>query len=163
MLPLTEKRIRASFVNASLRERNSLTLPPNFADLDWDNLDFLGWRDPKLPKAGYVVVILDDEPVGIMLKQAEAKTRTRPQCSWCEDVHLPNDVVFYSAKRSGQAGRNGNTIGTLVCANFECSTNARRRPPVAYIGFDVEAARHQQISSLRSNVHNFARDIRDGR
>ncbi|SEB73390.1 FBP C-terminal treble-clef zinc-finger [Paramicrobacterium humi] len=161
MLSLTEKQIRASFINASVRERSALTLPANFDDLDWDALDFLGWRDPKLPKVGYVVAVLDGQPVGIMLKQAEAKTRTRPQCSWCEDVHLPNDVVFYSAKRAGQSGRNGNTVGTLVCANFECSANARRRPPTAYIGFDVEAARQRQIEALRANVGNFLRDIRD--
>ena len=52
MLALTEKEIRASFINASVRERTSATLPVGFADLEWDRLDFLGWRDPKLPQVG---------------------------------------------------------------------------------------------------------------
>ncbi|MGO7983979.1 FBP domain-containing protein, partial [Rhizobium johnstonii] len=71
------------------------------------------------------------------------------------DVHLPNDVLFYTAKRAGQAGRNGDTIGTLACADFECSANVRKRPPVAYIGFDVEAARQQRMSfSVRGSMRS---------
>jgi hypothetical protein len=78
------------------------------------------------------------------------------QCSWCEDVHLPNDVAFYSAKRAGKAGRNGDTIGTLVCEAFQCSTNVRRRDPAPYPGFDVEAARAERVAALRDHVAAFA-------
>ena len=162
MLPLTEKNIRASLINASLSERKTLTLPPNISTLPWDNLDYLGWRDPKIPGIGYVIVELEKGPVGILLRQAKGAIRTRPQCSWCEDVQLPNDVVFFSTKRAGQAGRNGNTIATLACANFECSANVRKLPSVAYIGFDVEAARLHRIDALRDHVRNFVRDVRDG-
>jgi hypothetical protein len=161
MLPFEEKDIRTSLVNASLRERNNLSLPPDFGAIPWDRLDYLGWRDPKFPGIGYVVAEIDDAPVGILLRQAEGRLRTRPQCSWCEDVQLPNDVVLFSAKRAGAAGRNGNTIGTLVCADFECSANVRKRPPVAYIGFDVEVARQRRIESLRERVGSFVRDVRD--
>ncbi|HEY4269137.1 MAG TPA: FBP domain-containing protein [Galbitalea sp.] len=157
---LTQKALRASFVNTSLRERNALTLPADFDDLAWTGLDFLAWRDNKSPMLGYVVVELDDEPVGVLLRQAEGRPRSRAQCSWCEDIQLPNDVIFSSAKRAGEAGRRGDTIGTLVCANFECSVNVRKRPPSAYIGFDVEAARAHRIAALGDHVRNFARDIR---
>lgn len=162
MLPLTEKNIRASLINASLSERRTLTVPPNFSTLPWDNLDYFGWRDPRIPGIGYVIVELEEGPVGILLRQAKGAIRTRPQCSWCEDVQLPNDVVFFSTKRAGQAGRNGNTIATLACANFECSANVRKLPSVAYIGFDVQAARLHRIDALREHVRNFVRDVRDG-
>ncbi|GAB3387215.1 FBP domain-containing protein [Humibacter soli] len=162
MLPLTDATIRASFVNASLRERKNLSLPTDFDELDWDSLDFLGWRDRKYTNLGYVVVDLDGTPTGILLRQADAAHRARPQCSWCEDVHLPNDVVFFSARRSGAAGRNGDTVGTLACAKFECSTNVRRLPPVAYVGFDVEAARIERIEALREHVTAFARRVLAG-
>ncbi|TFD78263.1 FBP domain-containing protein [Cryobacterium fucosi] len=162
MLPLLEKNIRASLINASLSERKALTLPPNVSTLVWDNLDYLGWRDPKIRGIGYVIVELEDGPVGILVRQAKGAIRTRPQCSWCDDVRLPNDVVFFSTKRAGQAGRNGNTIATLACANFECSANVRKLPPVAYLGFDVQAARLQRIDALREHVRNFVREVRDG-
>ena len=161
MLPLTEHQLRASFVNASQRERKELTLP-DLSSLDWENLDYLGWRDRKNPTLGYVVAVLDGEPVGILLKKADGGVRSRPQCSWCEDVHLPNEVLFFIARRAGAAGRNGNTLGTLVCAGFECSANVRRRPPLAYVGFDVEAARAQRIDTLREHVTTFVRRVSRG-
>src|SRR5665213_1808038 len=114
MLSFTEKDLRTSFINASLRERKNLALPPNLAGIAWDKCDYLGWRDPKVPNVGYVVVELDGAPVGILLRQSDGRMHSRPQCSWCEDVQLPNDVVLYSVKRVGQAGRDGNTVGTLA-------------------------------------------------
>jgi len=162
MQPIPTSALRASFVNASQRERNTLTTPPGFETLDWDRIDYLGWRDAKIPSLGYVIASLGDVPVGVLLRQAEGRARSRAQSSWCEDVQLPNEVALFGAKRSGQAGRNGNTVGTLVCAQFECSANVRKRPPVAYVGFDVEAARDRRILALRNHVVAFVTDIRDG-
>jgi hypothetical protein len=162
LLPLTETTIRASLINASLRERRTLSLPSHFPGLDWDRIDYFGWRDSKFPTLGYVILELDDGPVGILLRQSSGRIRSRAQCSWCEDVTLPNDVVLFSAKRTHEAGRNGNTIGTLVCAHFECSANVRKRPPVAYIGFDADAARQRRLDSLRNRIRRFGQDLRDG-
>lgn len=162
MLPIDGARIRASFINVSQRERAAVTLPTDFATLHWDAFDFLGWRDPKLPKVGYVVADIDDRLVGVMLREADGRIRTRPQCSWCEDVTLPNDVVMYTAKRAGASGRNGDTVGTLACAGFECSRNVRRLPSMAYIGFDVEAARLQRVEALREHVAGFVQAVREG-
>jgi hypothetical protein len=159
MLKLDEKTVRSSLVNASRREANDLTLPADFDTLDWESLDYFGWRDRKYSRRAYAIVPLDDGPVGIMLVQAEATPRSRAQCSWCQDVSLPNDVLFFSARRTGPEGRRGDTVGTLVCADFECSANVRRPPRVAYLGFDVEAARHARIVSLRQNTAAFARGL----
>lgn len=157
---LTETDIRQSLVNASLRERKALTLPADFDTLDWDKLSYLGWRDRKAPSTGYVVTALEEGPVGVIVRQAEGRIRSRAQCSWCEDVQLPNDVVLFSAKRTGQQGRNGDTVGILACANFECSANVRRLPPLAYVGFDAEAARKRRIEALGENVRRFVTQLR---
>lgn len=160
MRPLTDAQIRASFVNASRSERKNLTLPTDLADIDWDRLDFLGLRDPKLARIAHVVADIDDEAVGVLLRQTDARPLSRPQCSWCNDIELPNDVVMFAAKRAGDAGRRGDTVGILVCENFECSHNVRRLPPSAYLGFDREAARDRRIDALRTTVTEFVRDVR---
>ncbi|KHK98352.1 translation elongation factor [Microbacterium mangrovi] len=159
MLPLDEKTIRASFLNVSQRERKAIPMPA-LESLTWEDLDYLGWRDPKLAQTGYIVIPTDDGPVGILLREGDQRARTRPQCAWCEDVTLPNDVVFFAAKRAGASGRNGNTVGTLVCEQFECSANVRKPPPPAYLGYDIEAARGRRIEALRENVRRFAEDLR---
>ncbi|WP_460511942.1 FBP domain-containing protein [Frigoribacterium salinisoli] len=156
MLPLSEKTLRSSFVNASRKEVSDLTLPPGFDALDWDALEFVGWRDPKLARRAYVVVPVGERVVGVLLRQAEASPRTRAQWTWCQDVRLPVDVVFFSAKRAGAAGRNGDTVGTLVCSGFECSAHAHVTPPEAYLGHDVEATRQARVAALRERAAGFA-------
>ena len=167
MQPLTESFIRSSFINASRKEVKDMTLSNNFealTDADWAKLDLLGWRDPKFARRAYVVLPrLDGDPVGIVLKQAEASPRSRAMCNWCQDVRLPNDVVFWSAKRVGEAGRRGATVGTLICRDFECSRNVRNDPPPAYQGYDVAAARAKRIDDLRLKVVGFAEMLIAGR
>lgn len=161
MHPIAAELLRDSLLNASKRERSSLLLP-DLTSVPWDRLDYLGWRDAKQPLLGAVVAEVDGSPAGVLLRQAERTPRSRAQCSWCEDVQLPNDVVFFSAKRAGEAGRRGDTVGILVCANFECSANVRRLPPLAYTGFDREAERRRRIAALRDHVAAFIRAVRDG-
>ena len=161
MHAFSDAQIRASFINTSVRERNEAQLPLELDALAWDDLDYLGWRDRKFAGTCYVVADIDGEAVGILLRQAEGMPRTRPQCSWCEDVQLPNDVVLFSAKRAGAAGRQGNTIGSLICSNFECNRNVRKRPTLAYVGFDLEAERRRRIRVLQEHVRNFVLDVRD--
>lgn len=162
MHALSASALRASFVNVSTRERSAIVIPTDIDTIDGDRLDYVGWRDAKTPLLGFVVAEIDGEPVGLQLRQAEQPTRSRPQCAWCSDVTLPNDVVFFSARRAGKAGRAGNTVGTLVCAGFECSRNVRRLDPPAYLGHDAAAARDRRIDGLRTRVDTFFRDLRDG-
>ncbi|MDN4473712.1 FBP domain-containing protein [Demequina zhanjiangensis] len=160
MLPLAPAAIRASFVNASRKERSDLTLPADFDALDWERLDFLGWRDPKLERRAYVIVPgLEGEFTGILFRHPGSTPRTRAQCSWCNDTTLPNDVVLYNAKRSGAAGKNGNTLSTLVCEDFQCSLNARRPPKAWYEDFDREAARLRQVEELQLRAAAFVAQV----
>lgn len=160
MRPIDERTLRASFINASRKEVSDLTLPAGFADLDFDRLDYLGWVDPKLPRRSYVVAWVDEVATGVILQRAEQRVIARAQCSWCEDVTLRNDVQLYAARKAGPAGRKGDTVGTLVCAEFGCSKNVRVLPPLAYDGYDRELARELRILKLQEHVSAFIAAVR---
>src|ERR1041384_7221278 len=113
MRPIDDARIRASFINASQRERSQITLP-DLDSLDWEKLEFLGWRDAKFDNLRYVVLDLDGETTGLLLRRFSLAPNARAQCSWCNDIELPNEVVLFNTKRTGDAGRKGDTVGTLV-------------------------------------------------
>lgn len=159
MRPIDERAIRASFLNASRKEVSDLTLPPGFAEIDFDRLDFLGWADPKMPRRAYVVTWIDDAPVGVFLQRAEQRVIARAQCSWCEDVTLRNDVQLYVARKAGPAGRKGDSVGVLTCAEFGCNYNVRVLPPLAYQGFDREFARDLRILRLQEHVAGFLAEV----
>ena len=168
MDPLTEKQIRSSFVNASKREAADATLP----DLDavaWDRLDYLGWRDRRAPLSAYVVVPgPDDELTGVLLRASEkGGRRKKAVCQWCADVVATDDVTLYVARRAGASGKNGNTIGTLICTDFVCSQNVRRPPTRAEVGDDAEAMREivveRRIAELRERSARFVAEVRASR
>ena len=161
MNPLTEKQIRASFVNASKREAAQATLP-DLDTLDWDRLDYLGWRDRKSPLLAYAVVEVDGEPRGVLLRSTDAKTggrRKRAVCAWCEDVYATEDVSMYVARRAGAAGRKGDTIGTLICTSFDCSANVRRKPTIIEAGQDPAGVIARRTAGLQERSLKFAREV----
>ncbi|WP_425954903.1 FBP domain-containing protein [Xylanimonas sp. McL0601] len=164
MSPLTEKQIRDSFVNATKREIAQATLP-DLAEVAWERLDYLGWRDRKAPLAAYVTVWCDGEPVSVLLRAPSAgadRRRSKGVCAWCEDVVVTDDVSLYAARRAGAAGRKGDTIGTLVCTEFGCSRNVRRKPTYTEAGNDPavhEVFTELRIAGLQERSQRFAREV----
>lgn len=164
MNPLSEKQIRASFINATRREASQATLP----DLDavrWDQLDYLGWSDRKAPLSAYVILELADEPTGILLRAGSRNAtmvRRKALCAWCRDL-ASVEAAMYVARRGGSAGRAGNTIGTLVCEDFSCSRNVRRPPTSSDAGTDAEVVRElivqERVAGLRERAARFVQEV----
>lgn len=157
MEKISVQQIRSSFINATRSEAAKLNVPPNFDTLTWDNLDFLGWRDPKMPLRGYVVVPSALGLAGVLLRAPEGgvkKNRT-VLCEICRDVFSKEDVLLWVAKRAGRPGRNGNTVGTLICADFICSANVRKEPPANEINPDPSAVVRRQIDQMRMRMDKF--------
>jgi hypothetical protein len=157
MQSLTPQQVRSSFVNASRSEATKLTLPKGFDSLTWENLDFLGWRDEKMPLRGYLVVPGAKGLIGVMLRapEAGAKKNRSVLCELCRDVFSKEDVLLWVARRAGQSGRDGNTVGTLICADFLCCSNVRKEPPANEINPDPAAVVVRQIQGLQDRTAQF--------
>jgi len=69
MEPLGTDEIRRSFVNCSKSQVKAISFPKGYDALDWASLDYLGWRDPKAPNRGYLVVPRDGGIVGIAVSR----------------------------------------------------------------------------------------------
>ncbi len=161
MRPLTAPEIRASFVNCSRRDAAQAVLP-DLAPLAWDRLDYLGWTDPKNSRRAYVVTHVDDRPTGMVLRASDGTTRRSAVCAWCEDVVATNDVALFVARLAGSAGRNGDTIGTLICADFGCSRNARRRPTIVEAGDDAAAVVARRVAAVQEHSRRFVAAVARG-
>lgn len=164
MQKITAQQIRSSFINASRSEAAKLTLPKNFESIEWDSLEFLGWRDEKMPQRGYLVLPVNGKPTGIMLRAPEGGSGKKRAvlCELCRDVFSKADVYLWVAKRAGQSGKDGNTVGTLICAEFGCSANVRKEPPVNEINPDPAAVVLKQIAGLEFRAGQFLGRVRHG-
>lgn len=128
MKPLTEQEIRAAFVNCSKGEAKRLSVPRDLAERPWEDLDFLGWRDPQAPDRAYLVMELDGRPVALALRSSgSASWQTRlSMCSMCLTTHS-GGVSLMVAARAGKAGQQGNTVGAYICDDLACSLYVRGR------------------------------------
>lgn len=157
MHALTEQQVRRSFINCSQGEARALALPKDFADLDWGRLELLGWRDPKAPLRGYLVVEADDRPVGIAVRAAESRmsARTTAMCLLCQTARSGDEVSLFTARRTGAAGRNGNTVGTYVCADLGCAERVRTEIPPWLLERDPTEVVVERAAELRQRVLGF--------
>ncbi|MDP5184063.1 FBP domain-containing protein [Blastococcus sp. BMG 814] len=162
MTPLSETEVRRSFVNCSRGEAKTLTLPRDFDELDWSRQVVLGWRDPKAPLRGYLVAQVDDETVGIAVRAAESSMsgRTAAMCLLCQTAQPGDAVSLFTARRTGNAGRNGNTVGTYVCADLRCSTRVRTEIPPWLLDRDPAEVVAERSLELRERVRGFLDSVR---
>ena len=130
MKPLTETDIRESFVNALPGDLDRLPIP-GLHEMLWDEREFLGWRDPQAARRGYIVSWIDDRPVGIVVRSAGGSLRPgiAAMCSFCHSPQPATQVRLFTAPKAGEAGLNGNTLGTYICEDLACSLLIRVAPP----------------------------------
>jgi hypothetical protein len=155
--PISEPQLRRSFVNCSRGEANAMTLPRSFADTTWDDLVVLGWRDPKAPLRGYLVLEREDGPVGVALRAADSRmsARTTAMCLLCQTAQSGSDVSLFTARRAGEAGRNGDTVGTYMCADLGCATRARTEIPPWLRERDPDEVAAERTAELEQRLHGF--------
>ena len=157
MSPLSEQEIRRSFVNCSRGEAAALTLPRDLDRLDWDELEVLGWRDAKAPLRGYLVLEREGRPLGVALRAADTRmsSRTTAMCLLCQTAQAGDAVSLFTARRAGAAGRDGNTVGTYICADLGCAARARSEIPPWLQDRDPAEVAEERVAELRERVHGF--------
>jgi hypothetical protein len=158
--PLTETDIRGAFVNATKGEISRMPLP-GLHEVIWDAREYLGWRDPQAPQRGYLVHWVDDRPVGIVLKASEVALRhgITAMCSLCRTPQPSDQVTLFSAQRAGQAGRDGNTVGTYICDDLACSHIIRILPPKQPMQPEPEEIVASRAVALLERVHGFTANV----
>ncbi|MFD8073358.1 FBP domain-containing protein [Streptomyces sp. NPDC059718] len=126
MKPLTEQEIRSAFVNCTKGEAKRLFVPRDLAEQPWEDLDFLGWRDPQAPDRSHLATELDGRTVALALRTSgPASWQARlSMCSMCLTTHSGGVALMVAAK-AGKAGQQGNTVGAYMCSDLACPLYVR--------------------------------------
>ncbi|WP_405749539.1 FBP domain-containing protein [Streptomyces sp. NBC_00012] len=158
MKALSEQDIRTSFINCSKGEAKRLPLPRDLDEQPWDELDFLGWRDLSAPGRSYIVTERDGELIGVTLR-FPAQQRGflhRSMCSLCLTTHPGGGVSLMTARKTGAAGREGNSVGLYICTDLACSLYVRgRKIPASGGRFEETLTLEEQVARTRSNLDAF--------
>ncbi|MFE3579937.1 FBP domain-containing protein [Streptomyces vinaceus] len=165
MDPLTEKQIRSSFVNCTKGEAARLKLPLDFAELPWEDLDFLGWVDPGAPLRAHLVhQDSGGAPVGITLRvpgTSRTSALKSSVCQICLTGHAASGVSLLVAPLAGARGREGNTIGIYVCSDLACSLYVRgkQQPKLRAGRYEETLTLPEKIERTRANLDSFTAKI----
>lgn len=160
---LTDGEVRASFVNCTKGEAQRISLPGSLDEVFWEHLDFLGWRDPKAEQRAYIVVPWTNGPVGIALRVPQAKRKSlvrSSMCSLCLTLHSSSGVASFVAAKAGAAGREGNSVGTYICADLQCSRYVRgalKSDAATFMEESLDPA--EKIQRLRTKLEGFTRSV----
>ncbi|MFF7892906.1 FBP domain-containing protein [Streptomyces sp. NPDC007907] len=158
MQPLTEQDVRASFINCSKGEAKRLAVPRDLDERPWDDLDFLGWRDPGAPDRSYLVTERGGRLVGLSMRfqAAQRGFLHRSMCSLCLTTHPRGGVSLMTARQAGAAGREGNSVGAYMCTDLACSLYVRgKKAPEAGSRFEESLTVDEQIARTRSHLSAF--------
>ncbi|GAA0431370.1 FBP domain-containing protein [Streptomyces luteireticuli] len=160
MEPLNEDEIRASFINCSKGEARRISLPRGLSELPWADLDFLGWRDPGAPDRGYLVAVRDGRALGVTLRVPQGGPRSQTKttiCSLCLTGHPGSGVSLLAARRTGPAGREGNTVGAYMCADLACSLYVRGKKVPEFSGprYKESLSEEERVARMLANVEEF--------
>lgn len=162
MVPVTEADIRASFVNCSKGDAKRLTIPPDLDTRPWEDLDFLGWNDPKMRGRSYLVVPSGHDLTGISLRHSTGGTGKAQMCTICKTTHTGGGVSLMTAQKAGEEGRRGNTIGVYMCTDLACSLYARnKRRPAAGNRYRETLSIDERVQRVRDNIASFVSGVLD--
>ncbi|MFK4730777.1 FBP domain-containing protein [Agromyces mediolanus] len=162
MRPLSEEEIRASFVNGTPAELEHFELPIEVLVAEWERLDAVAWRDRANRRLGYLVTLIDEEPVGIVLRAAES-TMSRHRaaiCNLCHTQQPADQVTLFSARRAGPAGAKGDSLGSYLCADLSCQENVRLHAPLAPAEVRDGWQALRRIEGLARRTREFVANVR---
>ncbi|MEV0278318.1 FBP domain-containing protein [Streptomyces sp. NPDC050610] len=158
MRAVSEQDIRASFVNCSKGEAKRLAVPRDLDERRWEDLDFLGWRDPGAPDRGYLVAERGGELVGVTLRASAGRRGLlhRGMCSLCLTTHPGDGVSLMAARKAGPAGRQGDSVGEYICSDLACSLYIRgKKTPQAGGRFEESLTEAEQVARMEGNLFAF--------
>jgi FBP C-terminal treble-clef zinc-finger len=153
---VTQREIRGSFVNCSKGEATRMFVPHDLPDRPWADLDYLGWRDPQSPARGYLVAEVAGELRGIVLRapRAAVGAARKSMCSLCITTRS-GGVALMVAPRAGKAGQQGNTVGTWICSDLQCSLYVRGKRHTGGPGVAETLSVEARIGRLHQNLAGF--------
>ena len=81
-------------------------------------------------------------------------------CLLCQTTRSGDGVSLFTAKRVGEAGRNGNTVGTYICADLACADRVRTEIPPWLRERDPDEVAAERATELRRRVLGFVESVR---
>ncbi len=160
-----EKLLKEEILSLFAKKSRRKLYLPNLENIDWENLDFLGWIHPS-GHLGYIVYEFENNLIGLILE------RNRPlqssgikMCSLCYSLHMSSGVRLFTYKID-----KNNSIGDYFCTDSQCSLYIRGIKKVGnendstILGQMPESITlEEKIKRLKDNLNSFIKRIKENK
>ena len=161
MTVLTADAVRRSMINCSKGDAKRMTLADDVVGTDLEEVEFVGWRDPRMPQRAYLVSLHEGAVTGVLLRPAAGDgPRRTAMCALCRTTRSGGDVTLFTAPRAGASGRDGNTVGTYICDDLACPATTRLEKATPSIMPDLSHPLDERVAGLRVRLDTFLASIR---
>lgn len=159
MMPLTEQEIREGFINADPVVAAAMTMP-GLHEVLWNERDFLGWHDARVPTRAYVSFWTDHGAVTLLLRVPHGTSQHARLniCTLCGTQQAASQVRLFSAPKTGAAGIRGATVGTYLCDDFSCSLTVRTARTYE-TEREYRTFAHTRVERLQERLRGFAQSV----
>lgn len=162
MRPLSRAEARAAVTNTD-PTGDRVRLPGHFDEIRWDDIEFLGWRDPRAPQRAYLVADDDGRALGVVLRQSPSHAEVGARavmCALCRFTRRFNEVALFSAPRpSRDRRRRLSSVGILVCTDLDCADNVRTVPARGPLDPPADEIVRARREGLRTRTVAFLRTV----
>jgi hypothetical protein len=108
-----------------------------------------------------VVAEVGDRLTGVVLRAADGSGRARAaMCNICHTMQPADQVALFTARKAGDAGAHGDSVGTYICADLSCHENVRLAAPLA--PSEVRASVDRCIDGTRQRAEAFVARVVQG-
>lgn len=164
MRPMTRDEVRTAIANLDPMQKK-VHLPTWFDDVQWSRIEYLGWRDLRTPMRAYVVADVDDQALGVVLRQNpnQAVLGSRSvMCELCRFTRRFNEVSLFTAQRPSLDKRQRLSVrGLHVCTDLDCNVMVGIKPLVGPLDPPAEETIERRRQQLRERTTAFLRSVAD--
>jgi hypothetical protein len=161
MLVPDSPALRSAFINSSRSKAASAALPAPWPPEHAEELDFIGWVDPKAPRRAYLIVGPGTTEtltaIELRLPSSVVRRPGKSMCDLCQSAEAPGGSVLMVAPRAGARGKGGDSVGLYICSDFGCSLRARR--PLKTHERSVSGQPDTRVEDLVARVLSFVERV----
>lgn len=148
MAPLSRSEILALYTKREQRELRT----PDLSKIDWENLDYFGWKHPS-GHLGYMIYEYLGDLRGLVLTPTRGSGRLISKiCSWCAIPQLGDGITLFSTPSKTDSNR---SVGNYACADLQCSLYIRGLKQTGSAKLNETLTIPERSSRLRANLNNF--------
>ena len=154
------REFKLALGNVDEATRKAVHAPKALTRLAWEDLDYLGWRDPGAQQRGYLFIERDERLHGVMVLNTKTQTSAgrAVMCAFCRMPRRFGQVVLFSSPTLTNP-KGTSTQGTYICADLDCNVRVNGLRPMSPLDPPADELVGKHREQLADSAQRFVASV----